>query len=124
VSLTPSSFGALGWRLSVVDSLLESIPTAGNTLSVREAVCFYECESMLSPEKAGEVYRELAERTNFLSLYSLVNQDEDFAESLAIYGYAFDVTGKLLAPQFATKLRYLDAVFSNPAVRFARPDLQ
>jgi hypothetical protein len=140
VSLTPLSFGTLGWRLSVVDSLLESIPAEGNTLSVREAVCFYECESTLSPQRAGEIYRELAERTNFLSLYSLVNQDEDFAESLAIYVYAkylggvilvdslqgsaFDVTRKLAAPAFATKLRYLDAVFSNPSVRFARPDLQ
>lgn len=96
---------------------------------LRPALCFYFCEGIFIPaDRQEELYRDLA-KTNFLTPYTTRYEQEDFADSLAMYtlkkelnldykiqvasGALFDITRRLDSTEWLSKKRYLEKFLAS-----------
>ncbi len=109
-----------------------------NEFEGKSLLCSYWCEpgKSVPTQKTESVYGDLFSKTNFLSLYTTRNEEEDFADSFAFYvatqisGYSYDIVlpngtrhgvrEKMGTPIFAEKLAMLKEIYGTLPVSAVR----
>ncbi len=127
------SWGALSWKTN-------KTPRVENDFSNRTGLCFYWCGQMpLAQTTISQVYNDLIEKSDFISLYSTTQPWDDFADSLAYYvtsnylhqsyvidtkqGSQYDIMKKLKSSLFAKKYQYIERFLQRTDLIYPTPKI-
>ncbi len=130
-AVNEDSWSGISW-------ITDKQPKIQNDFSNRAKLCFYMCDSGVIPDQdIPQVYQDLYDKTDFISLYSATNPWDDFADSLAYYlmdkylrttyaadtkqGASYDIINKLHSPLFQSKYKYLENFINRADLKYPKP---